>query len=185
MTEKWLKISWAPDYRISTLGNIKYKTSRFVDIQKDPEGYLRCTINGRRERIHRLVLEAFKPEREPGKNYVNHIDGNKANNNINNLEWVNAKENTQHAADFGAFKEAPNPQPIVGIHIDGDMESMIFSSQADAAEYIGACLDGSEINKVLHGKRYTTHGWIFGIIKDEDVVKIKIVASILKNKEEH
>lgn len=52
--------------------------------------------------VHRLVLEAFKG-REEGRNYVNHKDGNKENNHLNNLEWVTAKENTRHGIELGTI----------------------------------------------------------------------------------
>ena len=50
--------------------------------------------------IHRLVAEAFIPLID-GKNHVNHIDGNKKNNNVNNLEWCNRSENMKHAYKLG------------------------------------------------------------------------------------
>lgn len=50
--------------------------------------------------VHRLVLETFKPNTE-NKPCANHIDGNKYNNHIDNLEWVTYQENCQHAMDTG------------------------------------------------------------------------------------
>lgn len=48
--------------------------------------------------VHRLMALAFIPKVE-GKEYVNHIDGNRANNNLSNLEWVNMKENSLHGVN--------------------------------------------------------------------------------------
>lgn len=50
--------------------------------------------------VHRLLAECFIP-REPGKEFVNHKDGNKANFDLENLEWVTAKENVRHAIENG------------------------------------------------------------------------------------
>lgn len=67
-------------------------------------GYAYCGINyGKRnitKRIHRIIAETFISNPED-KEQVNHIDGNKLNNNIDNLEWVTASENVQHAFNQG------------------------------------------------------------------------------------
>lgn len=55
-------------------------------------------------RVHRLVLMAFKPIENMENLEVNHIDGNKRNNKLENLEWCNSSENQKHAFDLGLQK---------------------------------------------------------------------------------
>lgn len=71
-----------------------------------PNGYLRVYV--RRDSdykridmyIHRLVALAFIPNPE-NKKFVNHIDTNRSNNHVNNLEWCTSKENNQHSMNLG------------------------------------------------------------------------------------
>jgi len=54
--------------------------------------------------VHQLIARTFIPNPD-NKPYVNHIDGNKINNAISNLEWVTPQENTQHASRIGLLKK--------------------------------------------------------------------------------
>lgn len=100
---KYLVSNWGYVYK-----NIALDTAREngVDIVYEPmsceetrKGYLRVPLkNGNKRKwhkVHRLVAQAFIPNPE-NKPQVNHIDGNKKNNSVTNLEWVTDEENKEH-----------------------------------------------------------------------------------------
>lgn len=106
LQEIWLPIeNYVGDYEVSNLGRIRsFKNNKIKIMQPalNHGGYkhLLLTKNGvpKGFRIHRIVAKTFIPN-PMNKECVNHIDGNKLNNNSNNLEWVTKSENMQHAYD--------------------------------------------------------------------------------------
>ena len=70
----------------------------------DKSGYKEVIMNGVTYRVHRVVAETFIKNGSM-KPCVNHIDGNKLNNDVNNLEWVTHSENTIHAYNTGLEKK--------------------------------------------------------------------------------
>jgi hypothetical protein len=114
MIEIWMKTKICEFHEVSNLGNVRsidryvkhnYGGSKIVkgQIRKlsvGNNGYLGLSINRKRYSVHRLVAECFI------KNFnnlpcVNHIDGIKTNNIVNNLEWVTYSENQKHAYKNG------------------------------------------------------------------------------------
>lgn len=99
-----------PFHTLVKEGNVySDKHKKFVRLCPDKDGYAICGVklkDGRRQskRVHRMIAIEFIPNPQ-NKPQVNHIDGNKWNNHINNLEWVTAKENRKRAVDTGLLKD--------------------------------------------------------------------------------
>lgn len=92
-------------YQIGSCGNIRNKNNGRINVPFDRNrtGYIRAILfdgNGGKKRyfVHRLVAQAFIPNPE-NKPQVNHIDGDKTNNCVENLEWATRSENMRHAFD--------------------------------------------------------------------------------------
>lgn len=112
MKEIWKDIkNFEGKYQISNLGNVRslYDQNQFKKTYRirylklgQRQGYSiiqltdGCKIKRSSYQIHRLVAEAFisNPENKP---FINHIDENRKNNNVNNLEWCTQKENVNHS----------------------------------------------------------------------------------------
>ena len=98
------------DYLIDENGNIfSTKLNRFIVQSVSNKGYHRVSLNQskykRQYQLHRLVAETYIPNPK-NKPQVNHIDGNKSNNHVSNLEWVTGSENVLHAVKIGLRDKA-------------------------------------------------------------------------------
>lgn len=99
----WKKIEQLPDFEINKIGVIRnIKTKEVVNQFLDKDGYpivkLRLPGGYSHTSVHKLVALTFI-KNECDKPQINHIDGNKLNNSVSNLEWVTAKENISHSYD--------------------------------------------------------------------------------------
>jgi len=84
-------------------------SNKFMSQALDKDGYPRVSImteDGKRKLapVHRLILLAFEPRLDSETLQVNHIDSNRTNNNLENLEWVTPMENVIHSINFGNRK---------------------------------------------------------------------------------
>lgn len=127
-------------YFITKDGKVfNYELQRFIKPYIDKYGYERVSISGDGKQVHRLVLIAYKGLQEGS---VNHIDSDRLNNNISNLEWSNEKHQQYHALYSGDKKSK----------IVHDFENDLYFIS------IGECgkfhkIDPSNISRCLHGTR--------------------------------
>lgn len=115
MDENWKQISGYRTYWVSNRGSVKTtdynhtKKEKKLNVFRNVSGYAACNLmqDGKRHRklVHRLVCIAFI-ENPNGCPEVNHIDGNKMNNDVSNLEWCTSKQNSIHAHKSGLVKVA-------------------------------------------------------------------------------
>lgn len=134
--EKWKQISNLP-YEISSLGKIRNLQGKVLKTYIQNSGYEQIKINYQglhiHKSIHRLVAEAFIPN-PLNKEYVNHIDGNKLNNTVDNLEWCTNSENILHARKTGLN---PYNKPTLGLKLKPR------SNNAKQSQYLGVHWDKS------------------------------------------
>lgn len=123
---------------------------------KNPQGYYTATlcIDGKpiSVAVHTLVARAFCDGYSP-ELQVNHIDGNKENNQANNLEWVTAKENMEHSAHvlknfYG--KKNHLAKPVVGVS-KKDGSTIQFDCIMDAARYFAPNENNEKQKHIQHG----------------------------------
>ena len=97
------KCKWNNYYQIyvSNLGNFKNKSKKDISCLVSPNGYLKVTTSQGLKSAHRVVLETFEPVENSNLLTVDHINHNKRDNDVSNLEWVTQAENERRAkADF-------------------------------------------------------------------------------------
>ena len=135
MWKKYIYNGKETDYSVSTEGEVRKDPTNYILSQSTQQQYKFVTLSlenkkQKRMRVHRLVAETFIPNPE-NKPYVNHIDGNRQNNNVDNLEWVTPSENTRHAFDTGLVKSGRSRQ-VIQYDLQGN-EMMTFVSLTEAA----------------------------------------------------
>ena len=143
-------------YFVSSLGRFKNKKGVIMkDYKPHHSGYIYLRVNIQKYSLHRLVAQAFIPNLE-NKPFVNHIDGNKINNSVNNLEWVTCSENNSHNHKIGLTKG--HTRKIIQYDLEMN-EIKKFNKILDASKELNISL--SCIKDVLKEKQKSSKGFIF------------------------
>lgn len=158
-------IPWIKDYyTITSDGEIfSDRTGKMKLLNKSSQSkYKRIglrTVDGRKQmfQFHRLVMMAFNPANNMEKLQVNHIDGNKENNALENLEWTTPLENTRHAIEHGLrARQSGEHNPASKLTWE-DVRSIRLLSQANvsykeiAQKFNTSC---SYVYQIVRGERW-------------------------------
>lgn len=115
----WKTVDNYEKYAVSDDGYIKnIRTGKILKNRPDKDGYSRVELysengKGHPKKVHRLVAQAFL-KYDPERDQVNHINGNKTDNRVENLEWCTRSENTRHAYANNLFQY--NIKPAIAAH---------------------------------------------------------------------
>lgn len=161
--EIWKDIPDYPNYQVSDTGQVRNIKSGRILKPTLAKGYPRVVLSVNNvctpKTVHRLVAEAFHGGIQEDLQ-VNHIDGDKTNNNADNLEWVTGSENILHSYQNG-LRTAPCPNPRrVQIVETGE----IFDTASSCARHING--GKQHVCECLDGKRQTHKGYHFAEILD-------------------
>ena len=159
MNDEELWREWPQDPRIlgSNKGNVvSYRrgSGRPLRVYHNNCGYQMVNASRPPQYVHRMVAETWIPNPN-GYEQVNHIDGNKDNNCVENLEWTTPSQNIRHAFRTGLKKTTPIRIPETG---------EIFESLSECARRIGG--DTGNISRCLTGKQSTYRGYHFERVED-------------------
>ena len=183
--EEWRTIFDFPNYEVSNKGNIRSKeyndslghlrSSKKLKKQVNNCGYEYVILSSKEEKhktltVHRIVAKTFIPNPEE-KEDVNHIDGNKLNNNVNNLEWTTTQENIIKRYEIGI--DGNNYKRVSQFDKDGNLVGS-FPSSYEAERITG--ISRTHIGGCCRGERLTAGGyvWKFEIEEPKKIEKITV-----------
>lgn len=165
MNEIWRETVDYDGYEVSNLGNVRSTTrkrrsdnSAIVLTQKlSMHGYprVRLTVNKKRKPVpvHKLVATAFIPKPEWAE-CINHKNGDKTDNRVENLEWSTYQKNNLHALETGLRKMKGKKVEV----IKPSGEKLLFKNRTECGKYFGFGYSWVKDRIKKHGKEFRYNG---------------------------
>ena len=151
--ETFVEIEGFEKYEVSNLGRVRnIKSGRILKPYLNHNGYLMHCLYGYDKRknllLHRIIATAFidNPEKKP---QINHIDENKLNNDLSNLEWCTERENAIHGTRTKRVAEKLS-QKVIQLDLNDNILN-VFKSMRQAERETG--IDATSISACCNGKR--------------------------------
>ena len=174
MNEVWKDIKgYEGMYQCSSLGNIRsldrivickngridHKIGTTMKLRQNKNGYMQIGLTKHNVRkmtyVHRLIAETFI-ENPDNKSQINHKDGDKLNNSVENLEWVTASENLKHSYEnLNRTINSGKHRKIKGYDEDGELIFMCPSLEK-CAKWIG--LSPTQTRRLIENQKRTKEG---------------------------
>ena len=154
--EKW---KWNEEYQVyvSTLGHFKDKNKKNLPVLVKNSGYLNVRTPVGIKSCHRLVLLTWRPIPNAEELTVDHLNHNKRDNSLNNLEWVTSSENQKHRQKI--LGKTKTSQRKIGKFNKNHVLIEEYPSIVDAAKSFGK--SRVNIDNALQGKQKTAYGFIW------------------------
>lgn len=163
MKEEWKTCTVANRFEVSNHGRVRTKAKGRILKGSKRDGYVTFNLqtkHGQKHMFgHRLVTFTFLPkDNNEDRKFVNHLDGNKANNHLPNLQWVTQGENSKHAVRTGLC--GSRHVPVLQISMEDKKTVMKeYGSVTEAAKAMGALSQKGSITNVCRGITQSAFGF--------------------------